>query len=196
MGSAIVRAGFAQGYGDVVAVTVKDALVADVTINEFAGGKGGLGPGAVGSRPPVNGPYQEGRIFRTEASFSVSSTAPAQIVVSVWNRESAAEVGGFQGDLEIAILIGAEVHQERLKDDEASLDGLLHHVEQYLRLKRHQLLTENAYGEVPLTKRLKGFVLNDVGADKAPEGMVFKTFRALVQYEVTQAQWLNTPTRV
>lgn len=200
MGSAIVRAGFAQGFGDLAAVTVKDALVADTIINEFAGGVGGLGPGAVGSRPPIDVPvgkeYREGRIFRSEASLELSSAAIPQIVVTVFNRESPAKTGGFEGDLEIALLVVAEVHHQRLKDDEASLDGLLHHIESYLSLKRHQLLSENAYGGGALTKRLKGFSLNGVGTDPATDDTVFKTFQASVLYEVTQQQWLNPPVRI
>jgi hypothetical protein len=197
--SAISRAGFAQGFSDVVAVTVKDAFVADTLLNEWVGGVGGLDQGPVGARPPIDVPageqYREGRIFRSEVSHEIPAALP-HIVVSVFTRESPGEVGGFVGDLQIALLFVAEVHHRKLADDEPSLDGLLHHAEMLLKDRRHALLCENAYGGSALVKRLVTFSENGVGFEPGDNKTTIKKFQALISYETTQSQWAAVPTRV
>ena len=200
--TSISLAGVAQDFADVICVTVREALAADTTLNEYCGGQGGLGewttPGDMSTRPPIDlGPgeaYGEGVINRGQVSLPLFART-THIVVSVFNRESPAEVGGFQGELQIAILYVDEVHHQALDDDKASLSGLLRHTEAYLSSKRHQLLCENAYGGEALADRFIGFQLESIAEEPGPE-TVFVAFRQLVSYKTNQNQWANPPVRV
>lgn len=192
---------FPQGPSDPIAVTVKDALVADQLVNEWAGGTGGLGPGPVGSRPPVGltgaQTYKTGRIGRSGLSIPVPMEAVPSIVVAVFNRESIPDVGRIEGEAQIAITFSVESFHRAIDDDEASLDGVLRHVEGLLKdedldLPRHALLAENAYGMVPLVKVFLSFGLNAIGQD--PDTGIYNAFQFLANYRA--ADWENPPLRV
>lgn len=204
-GSAIARAGVAQDFADVICVTVREALAADTTLNRYTGGVGGLGPwttpGDMSTRPEIDlevgESYREGIIRRGQVSLPLSGgREAAHIVVSVWNRESPSDVGGFQGDLQIAILYVDNVLHQSIPDDQPTISGMLRHTEAYLSSKRHQRLCENAYGGDQLSDFFIGFSQHNVAEDPKSDDTVFIAFRQLVSYRTNQNQWANPPVRV
>ncbi len=198
--SSIARS-YKQDVPDAVSQTVMHALRADTTTNEWAGGHGGKDPPTVErdfkTRVPIDvdagEEYREGVIERANASFELFARK-THIVVSVWNRESIAAIPGFQGQLQIAILYVTTLPHLRVNDGEATLTGLLRHVEDVLEDHRHQNLCENQYGGDALVKRLVGFELNsvdDILVDKKKS--VFSKYQQLVNYEVSKQEWSNPP---
>lgn len=200
----IARVETPQGPGDVVAVTILDAFRADTILNTLCGGVGGLDPPTdpadLATRPPIDVPvgeeYRAGRIFRPFSSFQMPATAPPHIAVTVFTRSTEAQVGGYVGRLEIAVLLVIETPHRAIPDGEASLDGYLDHMEDLLTSSRHCLLMENAYGGVQLVKRQVGFGLNPIGEHLLSNSEILNTFPAIVSYELTANQRANVPTRV
>ncbi len=198
------RIGTAQGPGDAAAVTVKDALRADTLINTLCGGIGGLDPPTdpadLTTRPEIDVPggqsYTTGRIIRAFSSFQIPETAAPHIVVSVFTRNTEPQVGGRVGDLQIAVLLIIETPHRILPDDEASLDGLLDHIEKVIGSDRHCLLLENAYGGVQLVKRQVDFALNTIGENLLDNEKILNSFQMLISYELSANQRANVPVRI